>query len=49
MRRSGDAARAGAFVIEKLGAWLTARQPEQAPPAPLLSALSKPARARWSA
>jgi len=30
------------FAIEKLGAWLTARQPKQVPPAPLLSALSKP-------
>lgn len=29
-------------VIEKLGAWLTARQDQQQPPAPLLSALSKP-------
>jgi len=29
-------------VIEELGAWLTARQPTQVPPAPLLSALSKP-------
>jgi cAMP-dependent protein kinase regulator len=29
-------------VIEELGAWLVARQPKQVPPAPLLSALSKP-------
>jgi len=29
------------FVIDKLGAWLTARRPTQVPPAPLLSALSK--------
>ena len=29
-------------VIEELGKWLTARQPKQVPPAPLLSALSKP-------
>lgn len=29
-------------VIEELGRWLTARQPKQVPPAPLLSALSKP-------
>ncbi len=29
-------------VIEELGAWLMARQPKQVPPAPLLSALSKP-------
>jgi CRP-like cAMP-binding protein len=29
-------------VIEELGKWLVARQPKQVPPAPLLSALSKP-------
>ncbi|HEX5061189.1 MAG TPA: cyclic nucleotide-binding domain-containing protein [Kofleriaceae bacterium] len=29
-------------VIEELGAWLMKRQPTQVPPAPLLSALSKP-------
>lgn len=29
------------FVMDKLGAWLTARQPKQHSPAPLLSALSK--------
>jgi CRP-like cAMP-binding protein len=29
-------------VIAELGAWLTARQPAQVPPAPLLSSLSKP-------
>ena len=29
------------FIIDKLGAWLTARQPKQHSPAPLLSALSK--------
>lgn len=29
------------FAIDKLGAWLTARQPTQVSPAPLLSALSK--------
>lgn len=29
-------------VIEELGKWLMARQPKQVPPAPLLSALSKP-------
>ncbi len=29
-------------LVEKLGAWLTGRQPAKVPPAPLLSALSKP-------
>ena len=29
------------YAIDKLGAWLTARQPKQVSPAPLLSALSK--------
>ena len=37
----GDAKAQAMFAIDKLGAWLTARQPEQVPPAPLLSALSK--------
>lgn len=38
---AGDARTQARFVIDKLGAWLTARQPSQVPPAPLLSALSK--------
>jgi CRP-like cAMP-binding protein len=37
----GDALAQARFVIDKLGAWLTARQPDKQPPAPLLSALSK--------
>ena len=37
----GDAKAQAMFAIDKLGAWLTARQPKQLPPAPLLSALSK--------
>jgi CRP-like cAMP-binding protein len=37
----GDARAQARFVIDKLGAWLTARQPDKQPPAPLLSALSK--------
>ena len=36
-----DAKAQAMFAIDKLGAWLTARQPKQVPPAPLLSALSK--------
>jgi CRP-like cAMP-binding protein len=38
---AGDALTQARFVIEKLGGWLTARQPKQHSPAPLLSALSK--------
>jgi CRP-like cAMP-binding protein len=38
---AGDARAQARFVIDTLGAWLTARQPSQVPPAPLLSALSK--------
>lgn len=38
---TGDAKAQAMFAIDKLGAWLTARQPAQVPPAPLLSALSK--------
>jgi CRP-like cAMP-binding protein len=38
---TGDALAQARFVLDKLGGWLTARQPEQVPPAPLLSALSK--------
>jgi CRP-like cAMP-binding protein len=38
---ANDALSQARFAIEKLGAWLTARQPAQVPPAPLLSALSK--------
>jgi len=37
----GDALAKARVLIDKLGAWLTARQPKQVPPAPLLSALSK--------
>ena len=37
----GDAKAQAMFAIDKLGAWLIARQPKQLPPAPLLSALSK--------
>jgi CRP-like cAMP-binding protein len=39
---SGDALAQAGVLIDKLGAWLTARQPAKVPPAPLLSALSKP-------
>jgi CRP-like cAMP-binding protein len=38
---TGDALAQARSVLDKLGGWLTARQPEQVPPAPLLSALSK--------
>jgi CRP-like cAMP-binding protein len=38
----GDPIAQARGVMEELGAWLTARQPKQVPPAPLLSALSKP-------
>ncbi|HEY5927489.1 MAG TPA: cyclic nucleotide-binding domain-containing protein, partial [Kofleriaceae bacterium] len=38
----GDPLPQARAVIEELGKWLTARQPKQVPPAPLLSALSKP-------
>jgi CRP-like cAMP-binding protein len=39
---TGDVIAQARFVIEKLGAWLTARHAKKATPAPLLSALSKP-------
>jgi CRP-like cAMP-binding protein len=38
----GDPIAQARAVIEELGAWLIKRQPAQVPPAPLLSALSKP-------
>jgi CRP-like cAMP-binding protein len=38
---TGDALAQARFAVDKLGAWLTARHPKQASPAPLLSALSK--------
>jgi len=41
----GDALAQAKLLVDKLGAWLTARHPTQVPPAPLLSALS-PAGAR---
>ena len=39
---TGDPIAQARSVIETLGAWLTARHASKAPPAPLLSALSKP-------